>query len=233
MRLLVAHGGEQSPVDADLRGSFAKPVAVVRQPRLDVLHENARLDVVEPIAVAVVGVENGCQPPFGAQRGIERSDAFQQARVARIDRPRQRLALRQIERDADLRVKRAPDRELVGIGDRVVELAPRQPIQQLLGFRQRILDPRQVRIERAPLLQRRRVRAAAHDFDVALVGLLDRARLGLVLAEDQVLAHLLVRRAEARAVRQANAAGQAGRRDVRAVRLELRASRPRRSARNT
>ena len=118
-------------------------------------------------------------------------------------------------------MKRAADRELVRVGDRVVELAPRQPIEQLLGFRQRILDPRQVRIDRAPLLQRRRVRAAADDFDVAFVRLLDRARSRLVLAEDQVLAHLLVRRTEARVVRQADAARQAGRRDVRAMRFDL------------
>ncbi len=221
LRLLIAHRREQSPVDTDFRRSLAEPVAITRQARLDVFEEHARLDVIEAVAVAVVRIEDGREPAFRGQRGIERRDAPQQARVARVDHPRERLALGKIECDADFRMEGAADRELVRIGDGVVELAPRQPVEQLFGFRQRILDPRQVRIQRAPLLQRRGVRAAADDLDVALVGLLDRARPRLALAKDQVLAHLLVRRAEARVVRQADAAGQSRRRDVRTVRFQL------------
>ena len=232
MRFLIADRREQAPVDADLRRRLAKPVPVLRQARLDVLDEYARLDVVEALGVAVVRVENRREPPFRLQRGIERGHALQQARIARIDRPRQRLAAGQIERDADLGMKGAADRELVRIGHGVVELAARQPVQQLLGLGERILDPRQVRIERAPLLQRRGVRAAGDDFDVTFVGLLDRARPRLALAEDQVLPHLLIRRTEARVRTAGGCRASAPRRRCARDATPARASRRPRSARN-
>ena len=118
-------------------------------------------------------------------------------------------------------MKRATDGELVRIGDRVIELAPRQSIQQLFGFDRGIFDPAQVAVVGAQLLQRLGMRAARHDFDVTTVCLIEPARARIALPEYQMFSHLLIRRPEAGLRRQPQAARQAGRCDVRATRFEL------------
>ncbi len=68
MRLLISHRREQAPIDADLAGRLFEPVPILRQTRFDVLHEHARLNVIEAIGAAVIGIENGSEPPFGTRR---------------------------------------------------------------------------------------------------------------------------------------------------------------------
>src|SRR5437868_14856971 len=46
---------------ADLPGGFFEPMPVLRQALLDVVDEDARLDVVEAVDVTVVSVEDGSQ----------------------------------------------------------------------------------------------------------------------------------------------------------------------------
>ena len=93
----------------DLSRRFAKPMSILRQARLDMLHENARLDVVEAIRAAVVGVEDRSETSFRLERGEERRHPLQQRGIARIYGPCEPLAARQIESDANLRVKGAAD----------------------------------------------------------------------------------------------------------------------------
>ena len=87
MRLLITDRREQAPIDADFRRRLAKPMSILRQARFDVLHEHARLDVIESIGAAVVRVENRSESPFRARRRKERRDALEQTRIARSRLP--------------------------------------------------------------------------------------------------------------------------------------------------
>ena len=224
VRLLVADRREQAPVDADLGRRLAKPVPVLRQPRLDVLDEDARLDVVEAVRVAVVRVENRCEAPLGLERRIERGDALQQARVARIDRPRERLAPRTGRRRCESRDERRArsrtrsnrrrcSRTRAATADTAALRSPPPGFstQDRFGCRARAI---------APASRRARCRATTSMWPC--VGLLDVARPRFV-AGGRSGARAPAGTADRSSClrRQADAAGQSRRGDVRAPRFEL------------
>ena len=216
LRLLVAHCGQQAPVELVTCRSFTKPLQVARQPASDVRHEVSRQQVVEPLAIAVIALEHSVHDAVRTRCGEERIDPVEQALVVpvRVHDPGDRPLWREVERDREIRMDQPVQRELRRTGERVLDRSPRDVREYLLGIRIAALDPDELWILRPEVFERTLVGAAVGDLDLPAGRCPKRGGAGRPPAVDQVLAQQVVPRAEGRGCRQLDARAQAGRGQV-------------------
>jgi hypothetical protein len=111
---------------------------------------------------------------------------------ARADDPRNGALRREVQRDREFRVDGAVQGEFRGARQRVLHRAARHVVQDLLRVRIGTLDPYQVRVLRAQLLQRALVRAARGNLDLPSRCTADRGRARAAAPVDQVFPDALV-----------------------------------------
>ena len=207
---------------ARLGGRF-ELLPVAGQQLLVVAHEFPGAGVVEGHLVAVVAVHHLRQLAGGADPGqVGRGLVDQAAIAAALEGPGQRVALGHVERDAELRVIALVDREEVRVHERVVGIAPGDPVQQLAGVGRRVFGPREVGNLAPRGRQGLHVAGLGHHLDALAHQVGGGAGRLAAPVVDEALADLLVGRAEVHALGALGRHGEAGRGQMGLAGLDLR-----------
>ena len=225
LRFLVAHRGQQPPVDLVLGGGLLEPVEVARQPCLHVLQEIAREQVVEASACRrSSGRAAARSVPSARTPTIERIDPVEQRPIVARgaydpgDRPaRARGRARWRVRGGPTRLS-ANSVELASVNSTSPADTPARISSVSVSA---ALDPGEVGVLQPQFLQRALVRAAHGHLDLAPAGLADRRRPRGAAPIHEVLADAMVARAEMGLRREVDPGGQSGRRDVGPTRGDL------------
>ncbi len=112
---------------------------------MQVPHETPSPDELQILGAAVVAFDDGREFAVDVEPRKVIAEVVQKPRVACAGGPGEGLSPREIEGNAQVRMRIMSQRELGGIGNGVIDAAVRHAVQQCLGIGTGILHPHEIR----------------------------------------------------------------------------------------